>query len=289
MNEKDWILLVTLNEEHNITKTAERLFISQPALSYRINKLEQEFKSKLFIRNRKGLYFTPQGEYLVQFARRMVGELQETKETIQSMDKEVKGTLKLGVSSTIGRYILPKMLRAFLNHYPDINVNVITGLSSEIEPVLLSSDIHIAIIRGKQRWLEKKMLLKTEPLLAASNYKINMNELPKLNRIYYKTDSSLKDIIDNWWFEKYETRSNITMAVDNLETCKEMVKMGLGYAILPGICLQTEKSLYVEPLLFANGNPVERKTWVYSRDSSMQFAPVKAFFDFFQNYHTIEE
>ncbi|MDY0393544.1 substrate-binding domain-containing protein [Virgibacillus halophilus] len=215
-----------------------------------------------------------------------MSELQGTKETIQSMDKEVKGTLKLGVSSTIGRYMLPKMLRDFLNCYPDVEVNVITGFSSEIEPSLESSDVHIAITRGKHHWIERKMLLKTEPLLIASNYKINIDELPVLNRIYYKTDSSLKDLIDNWWTETFNARSNITMAVDNLETCKEMVKIGLGYAILPGICLQNEKKLFVEPLLYSNGKQVERKTWIYSRDSAMQFAPVKAFFDFFKNYHS---
>ncbi|MDY0404647.1 substrate-binding domain-containing protein [Virgibacillus sp. 179-BFC.A HS] len=224
----------------------------------------------------------------MQYAKRMMDELQGAKETIQSMDNEVKGTLKLGVSTTIGRYILPKMLRDFLNRYPDVDINVITGFSSEIEPALASSDVHIAIIRGKHHWMERKMLLKTEPLLIASDYKINIDELPRLNRIYYKTDSSLKDLINDWWVETFDTKSNITMAVDNLETCKEMVKMGLGYAILPGICLQNEKHLFVEPLLHTNGKQVERKTWVYSRNSSMQFAPVKAFFDFFQEYHINE-
>lgn len=285
MNEKDWLLLVTLDEERNITKAAERLFISQPALSYRINKLEEEFRSKLFIRNRKGLYFTPQGEYLVQYAKRMIAELQESKETIQSMDTKVKGTIRLGVSSTVGRYILPNMLRDFLDYYPDVDVNVISGFSSEIEPALASSDIHIAIIRGKHHWEEKKMLLKTEPLLVASKLPLNIKDLPNLKRIYYKTDSSLKDLIDNWWEQTFDAPSNISMAVDNLETCKEMVKIGLGYAILPSICLNEERELYIQPLFGRDGEPVERKTWVYSRESSMHFAPVKAFFNFFKGYN----
>lgn len=282
MNDMDWIILATLNEKRNITKTANQLLISQPALSYRINRLEEDFNSKLFIRNRKGVHLTPQGEYLVQYAQMMLRQLQETKETLQSMETDIKGTIKIGVSSTVGQYMLPGMLRDYLNQYPDVDVNVVTGFSSEIESILLAGDIHIAIIRGNQYWHEKKILLQSEPLLVASKATLNIEHLPKMDRIYYKTDSSLKGLIDNWWKEIFNDPTRISMEVGNLETCKEMVKMGLGYAILPAICLKDEKNLFVQPLYDSKGDRVERETWAYCRDSSIHFPPVQAFLDYLE-------
>ncbi|MFC7391714.1 LysR family transcriptional regulator [Scopulibacillus cellulosilyticus] len=285
MNDKDWVLLTILNEERNITKTAERLYISQPALSYRIQQLESYFQSQLFIRNRSGLHLTPQGEIAVQYAQNMVKQLEETKEKLQSMEVKVKGTLKLGVSSIIARYMLPEMLQDFLNEYPEVDINVITGFSSEIEQILVEGDIHIAIMRGERHWHEKKWLLSNEPILAASKEPLEIENLPALARIYYKTDSSLKALVDSWWKESFQEPPKITMAVDNLETCKEMVKKGLGYAILPGTCLKNERELFTYPLYNKQGRPVERQTWVYCWDSSMKFAAVAAFFDFFKDYN----
>ncbi|TCP17905.1 DNA-binding transcriptional LysR family regulator [Scopulibacillus darangshiensis] len=285
MNDKDWVLLTTLKEEKNITRAAERLFISQPALTYRIHQLERFFQSQLFIRNRSGLHFTPQGEIIVEYAQSMIKQLEETKEKIQSMEVAVKGTLKLGVSSIAARYMLPEMIRSFLNQYPGVDINVITGFSSEVEQFLVDGDIHIAIMRGDRHWDERKWLLSEESLLAASKEPITIENLPNLARIYYKTDSSLKALVDNWWKETFQKPVKITMAVDNLETCKEMVKKGLGYAILPGTCLNDEKDLYTYPLYYSDDHPVKRKTWVCCRNSSMNFAAVAAFFDFFKAYN----
>ncbi|GGE33085.1 putative HTH-type transcriptional regulator YraN [Pullulanibacillus camelliae] len=288
MNDKDWVLLTTLNEERNITKTAERLFISQPALSYRIHQLESYFKSQLFIRNRMGLHLTPQGEVVVQYAQKMLKQLEETKEKLQKMEVKVKGTLKLGVSSIIARYRLPKMLRRFLSQYPEVDINVITGFSSEIEQILTDGDTHIAIMRGERPWHEQKWLLSKEPILVASKTPLEIKNLPSLARIYYKTDSSLKSLLDSWWKEIFQEPPIITMEVDNLETCKEMVKTGLGYAILPEACLEDERELFTYPLHHQSGELVERETWVYCRDSAMQFAAVAAFFDFFKDYQLDE-
>jgi DNA-binding transcriptional LysR family regulator len=246
--------------------------------------LESYFKSKLFVRSRTGIQLTPQGEIVTQYAKEMLRRLQEVHDTIKSMETDVKGTIKLGVSSTVGRYMLPEMLRRYLARYPDVDVNVITGFSSDIERVLEAGDIHIAIIRGKHHWHEQKQLLSTEPICVVSKSPIDVEQLPSFARIYYKTDSSLKDLIDDWWKETFKEPPLNTMEVDNLETCKELVKMGLGYAILPDICLKNEHDLFIQPLHTRDNTPVIRKTWIYCRDRSMSFATVRSFFNFFNSY-----
>lgn len=283
MNDQDWYMLVVLSEEKNVTKTADRLFLSQPALTYRLHRIEEKFKSKLFIRNRNGAQLTPQGNHLVNYSKKMLKKLQETKEEIQSMENEIKGTVKLGVSSTIGRYMLPDMIKQYLSSYPEVDINVITGFSSEIKPLLLSGDIHIAIIKGENDWAEQKMLLMSESLYIVSKHSIDIKNLPKFKYIDYKTDASLKEDINSWWKSNFNEPKYTSMTVDNIETCKEMVKAGLGYTILPEICLRDEKELYLQKISKTNNELVKRKTWVCSRSSSMYFAPVRAFFEFFDN------
>ena len=97
MDEKDWRFLKVLYEEKNITKAAEKLFVSQPALSYRLKQLEEEFDMKLFFKRKRGIEFTSEGEYLAEYANDMLKQLQQTKDGMLNMQKKVKGTIRLGV------------------------------------------------------------------------------------------------------------------------------------------------------------------------------------------------
>lgn len=82
MNEKDWVILQTLLENHNITKAAEKLYISQPAITYRLQQIEREFGAQIVARGKKGVEFTSQGEYIVHFAKDMIQRLRNAKEYI---------------------------------------------------------------------------------------------------------------------------------------------------------------------------------------------------------------
>lgn len=64
MDEKDWLILKTLHEKKSITKTAETVFMSQPALSTRLQHIESRFNTVIVMRGKKGVQFTPEGEYL---------------------------------------------------------------------------------------------------------------------------------------------------------------------------------------------------------------------------------
>lgn len=164
MNKKDCEVLLTLNRERNITKAAEKLFITQPALTYRLKQLEETFNCKLFIRERSGLRPTFQGEVVIAFAERLIKEINATFEELEMMDSNVKGTIKLGVASTYGQYILPNILHTFQKLYPDATFQIVTGFSSRMMELFEAGDVHIAIVRGIDYWDEEKTLLAQEPI-----------------------------------------------------------------------------------------------------------------------------
>lgn len=98
--------------------------------------------------------------------------------------------------------------------------------------------------------------------------------------IYYQTDASLKSLIQKWWNNQFTEPPFIAMEVDRQETCKEMVKNGLGYSVVPEICLQPSDELYTLALSYKNNEPVIRDTWLMYDSSALELSVVKAFITF---------
>lgn len=280
MDEKDWTAICILHEEKNLTRSAERLFISQPALTYRLKNLENEFGTRLFFKVKGGIEFTSEGTHLAEYAGEMLKKLQRTKDFMLNMQNEVRGTLRLGVSSNFAQYKLPKLLKEFSTQYPNVQFNVNTGWSTDIMHLLDSSNVQLGIMRGNYDWYGRKTLLHKERLCLISKKEVELDRLPELPFINYKTDSSLKNLINGWWHDRFSDPPMVTMETDRQETCKEMVKNDLGVAILPEICLQPGDNLFTYGLSYKNGDPVLRNTWLMYNEDSLQLSTVKNFIDF---------
>lgn len=280
MDEKDWALMKILYEEKSITRAAERLYISQPALSYRLKHLEEAFDTRLFYKRKRGIEFTAEGEYLAKYAEQMMEELQRTKDHISNIGQAVKGTLRIGVSSNFAQYRLPDILKRFSKIYPDVQFKVNTGWSTKIMSLLDASSIHVGVLRGDYHWRGDKFLLTKERLCLISRSEVNLENLPELPLIHYKTDTSLDNLITAWWHDNFASPPSVAMEVDRQETCKEMVKHGLGFGIVPEICLQPSDNLFVKGLSYKNNEPVLRDTWLMYHPDSLNLAVAKAFIDF---------
>ena len=284
MDDKDWLILKTLAEEKNITKSAERLYITQPALTYRLKNLEKEFGAKLMSRTPNGVHLTHQGEFLLDYATEMMRKLQETKERIKNMENKVQGTLRLGVSAIFAHYNLPSILKSFMEKYPDVEIALKTGLSAKIHRMLQKEEVSIAIIRGEYLWSEEKSILREEPICLVSHEPIDIMDLPHKPQISYLTDSSLKPLVDEWWRDSFDQPARITMDVDSMDTCRQLVIHGLGWAILPETGLGDHNELYKQNLTWRNGNPLTRRTWIMYQTSAMELSAVRAFVEFIQDY-----
>lgn len=284
MDNVDWEILLGLFDNKNITKTGEILKLSQPAITHRMNKLEREFEVKFFYRGRKGVIFTPQGEMFAHYAIKMLKEYQFVKEDLFNFGNKVQGTLRLSASSIFSRYKLPAILSEFSKKYPLVEFDVMTGWSEDVFNSIYKGYSQVGILRGSYSLPSIKKLLMQETLYIVSKEPIKLEDLPKLPRIYYNTDTSLKTLIDNWWVENYEDPSHITMKVDNMETCKEFVLKGLGFAVLPNILLKDDDKLYKTPCLNQDGSYVKRETWLILKKEYLNNTVVKAFYDFLHDW-----
>lgn len=288
MNEKDCLLLIYLQKEQNITKAAEHLFMTQPALTYRIRQLEKEFQVEILSKNGKNIRLTPAGEHLVEYAKRILNDLRKTKEFLLNMENELIGSLKIGVNSHFGLYNLPSILKDYIKMFPKVEWNVDTGFSTEMMDLLVDGQIDVAIVRGDYNWSDAKYLLSEENVCIIANEPIDVNKLPQMSMINrkepkvllkYKTSpyNPFEQSIEYWWNQRFIEPPLVTMQVDSYETCKEMVKKGLGYAIIPSVFLKKTDDLYYAPLIFKNGQEMKRRTWMYYREASMNLATVAEF------------
>lgn len=168
MDERDWLIIHTLYQEKNITNTGKALYISQPTLTKRLQQIETELGVKVVNRGVKGVQFTSEGEYLAKRAAELLDTFREIKEDVDNFNDYIAGTLRLGVSNFISKYKLPGWLTAFEKQYPEVEFQVETGYSKQINHLAYNQDIHIGFIRGDYNWPGEKELLFEESLCIAS-------------------------------------------------------------------------------------------------------------------------
>ncbi|RBP84097.1 DNA-binding transcriptional LysR family regulator [Cytobacillus firmus] len=300
MEEKDFTILRYIAEEMHLTKAAERLYMTQPALTYRIQQLEKELDTQILIKNGKRIKFTSQGEYLVSFANKMLAEYRVAKDSLANMSSDVQGTLRIGAASTFAKYFLPSLMKSFVTQYPKVIYNVYTGPTPKIMDLLETESVDLVFIRGEYKWSEQKFPIMEENLCLISKHEIDLEELPNQQRIEYryninqptlgkhKPQTSIRDSLRSWWSERYSVPPQTTVIVDSYDICKEMVINDLGYAFIPEPFINKGDDLHKINLLRKNGEAIKRSTWLHYKEASEQLNIVKKFVSFVrsQSFHS---
>ncbi|KEZ52782.1 MULTISPECIES: LysR family transcriptional regulator [Metabacillus] len=275
-------MLVVLSEEMNMRKASERLFVSQPALSQRLQSIEKSWGFQIFIRSQKGLTLTPAGEKIVAFAKEVTKKEEKLREEISELEGEVHGTLKIAVASIIGQHWLPNILKKYVSKYPHAKISLVTGWSSEILKSMYEDHVHLGIIRGNPEWKGVKKHLLTDTLYLVDSEIHKVEDLIDTERpfIQFKSDSSYYQEIQDWWHKHFQSSPKRTIVVDQIETCKQMAYNGIGYAILPSVTLVDDnRDIHKIPLLNEHGDPIVRDTWLLGFESSFKLKQVQAFLD----------
>ena len=137
----------------SFSKASEVLFISQPAISKHMKALESFYKTTLFERKGNAVHLTIAGQLLVtrlKEARKIQNQL-EFELSILKDHLKAKGQLKLGASTTVALYIIPKILSAFHQKYPEVKISLLNRNTDTITKALIDQDIDIGIVEGKKK------------------------------------------------------------------------------------------------------------------------------------------
>lgn len=276
----DFLIIKVLAEEQNMRKAAERLFLSQPALSLRLQTIEKEWQTKLFLRSQKGLTPTPEGELVIEYAVSMLQQKEEVYEAIQSLTSKVHGTLKIACASIVGHNWLPKVLKDFVQTYPEAKISLLTGWSSEIVKSIYDGEAQIGIVRGQTDWKGNKIHLFRDTLYLVDKEMTSVNDVLTTEKpfIQFKSDSNYYQEIQQWWQKHFSINPKRQIIVDQIETCKQMALNGIGYAILPSITLTGHEDVQKIPLTNDEEQfELTRDTWLIGYDAAFDLPQVEAF------------
>mgnify|MGYP000514948141 CR=1 FL=1 len=139
MDDKDFLLIKTLYEEQNITHTAKKLFISQPAISDRLKRLEAEFGCQLSSASPR-IIFTSQGEMLVQYVNEADERYQKIRSALAKPVGKAFGSLSIACSNVFAKYHMPSLLSEFKKKYPAIDISLKSGFSTNRYKDFLEAD-----------------------------------------------------------------------------------------------------------------------------------------------------
>lgn len=280
MLERDWKLLIIIYNEKNITKASKKLYLSQPAVTRRLKHIEEEFNVKIVERNSKGVHFTEQGKYLVKCAEQMIENLNNIRRDLDSMNNKIEGTIKIGTAKNFSQRSLPNILFKYKMLYPDVNFEIVTGWSNDMYKLLCDKKIDIAFVRGEYKWSQGEKKLFDASLCIISANKIEKSDLPLMNRVEYSSDFKLKDVIEDWWKSNFTSASLKAIKIDSIDSCCEMVKQRLGYAIVPSTVIKKTDQYFKINLEDKDGNMLTRRTRAFYHNDWESSKLGKTFLDF---------
>ena len=287
MRIRDLRIIHTLFIHKNITKTAKLLYISQPALTAKIKAIEDELGVILLARNNKGIEFTSIGKYVAQRAEVIINEFLLFREELKTMSNGVFGTIRIVTPYVFSKYKLPEIIAKFQQLHPNVNFDIAVIHSSEIFKYLRENFFHFGFIRNNQKDGSENMLhVESSEISVVCKNDFSLEDLPDLKKIAYQTDTSYKVFLDEWWDFHFDRPPTIGASVSDLETCKEMVLSGIGYAFLPRLVIPKDSELHIHPLLTVKKKPILRHTWMVHLPDVLQRQLPRVFYEFVKEQYS---
>ena len=228
----------------NMRRAADALSISQPALTARLQALEQELATPLFRRTHTGMVLTPAGRAFLPHADRAIEAIRSGGSLVRELEHGVVGELALAVAPAVSAYVLPEILVRFTERHPDVRLRVRTGHSEEIVDLVVRGEVELGIVRKlrdarvvSRPLYEDELVLVTRPDHPFSNAgSVDVSEISHVQLILFDRTSSYYDVTNALFRAAGVVPRGIT-EVDNIEAAKRMVERGLGVALLPGTAI----------------------------------------------------
>lgn len=225
----------------SFTAAAEASHVSQPSLSAQVAKLEEELGGPLFDRGRRGARLTQRGELFRARAAEALAQLEAGRRELDELAGLRRGNVALGSLPTTGAYLLPQLLRAFLEEYPGVQVRLQEASSPQLGIALRDFSIELAILdeAGLGDGVAAEFLF-AEPLVAAlppdhpfaGRQALSMRELADEPLILMKHGHGYRQIVVDA-LASAGVSPHIVYESDEIETVQRLVAAGLGLSIVP--------------------------------------------------------
>jgi DNA-binding transcriptional LysR family regulator len=265
-------------EEGSFTRAAQRLHVSQSAVSRQVKLLEDELGGLLLHRGGNGITLTGPGELVLKAANRVQRDLQDVVWQLSENQKLQRGLLRLGGGMTVCLYILPRLLKKFRSRFKQVELHVASGTSEAILRLLRNHQVDLGLLTLPvvATDLEVLPVLKEEmvvvmaprhPLARARS--VEPRQLGRFPLILFESGSNTRKVVDQFFVEE-EIPTQVAMETENVEIIKAMVASGLGISVVPYAAIA--KDVRSERFAWARvrGRRLYRETgWVYLKSDHL--------------------
>jgi DNA-binding transcriptional LysR family regulator len=231
----------------SVTRAAGALYVTQPALTARLNALEKTVGAPLLVRRRGGVRLTEAGRAFLPYAERALAAVEEGREVLAELELGAAGHVAIGASPAVSTYALPHILKRFSVSHPDVQVTVRTGHSEEVLELVKRSEVDLGLIRTLRdpdieqfALYEDALVLVVHPSHPfAARGDVHLAELAEQQFILFDRASSYHELATALFLEAGIILRG-TMELDNIDSAKKMVQQGLGVAFLPQVAIVDE-------------------------------------------------
>lgn len=290
-------IFYTVAKCRNISGAARELYISQPAISKAISKLEQNLNTTLFLRSSRGVKLTETGEILYRQVESAFAAISQGEEQLMRIQKLGMGHLSIGVSNTLCKYVLLPILQPFVKQNPHIQISISCQSSNETIAALENGSIDIGLI-GAAESMEKLVFLPVTEIqdifVTTRTYLDHLKErIPANSHLSSKTvleESTLmllnKENITRQYVDRYLSQENLTSSqmieVTSLDLLIEFAKIDLGIAcVIKDFVRDDLASGRLVQLKMPVSIPKRQIGFAYTKGSSIPRS-VQKFLDFFE-------
>ena len=235
-------------EEGTFTRAAERLCLTQPAVSLSIKKLEDEVGSALFARDVHDLSITEAGRTLAEYARRMLRLRDDATRDMARLGSMAAGSLTIAAHEAAAVYLLPVALRSYVQKFPDIKVGIYRSRLDEIPRQVMDRQVDVGFVKEAPSFHELQCVdVHSDEMVCiaspkhplASRPRVSLKDVSGEQFILHHLCSATADRILRL-FEQNATRCRVVAELWSFENIKEFVRQEVGLAIVPGVTVREE-------------------------------------------------
>ena len=247
-------IFYTAARVRSFTKAAQILNLSQPAVTFQIKNLEDEYKTRLFNRDANKISLTQPGRILFRRAKIIIGEYEKASSEIAKATGHLTGEIRIGAASLLGKYLLPNLIGQFKLEYPDVEILMLVGNSGKLveelkhfalDLVIVSEPLSakrfivkpfvedelVVIVNPDHKWANRQQI-GVEDLLEESiiDREEGSGSREMFHSFLHSIDASIKDL-------------KVLMTMGSSEAVKSAVETGVAYGIISKLAVRREVEL----------------------------------------------
>jgi len=265
-------LLGVVDNGLNITAASERLYTSQPGISKQLRRLEEEVGVQIFSRKGKALVgVTPAGKTIVDYARKIMRDVDNIRSVGQELMAEQEGTLSIATTNTQARYVLPDVIARFREAYPNVALELHQGTSEQIADLVGEGRVDFAIVTGSRslfpdlnklpcfHW-DRIVLTRKSHALAEADSDLTLDALAQHPLVTY-VFSATRESSFLRAFEQQGLEPDVVFTAWDADVIKTYVRMGMGVGIIAPMAV-TEEDLDELHVISGEGLFPTVTTWI---------------------------